>query len=122
MKRQALLIISIVWIGLSCSLGQQILRGKISDFANREGVPYANISITQDEGTATDISGDFLLSFAPNVTKTKIRVSCIGYLSKTLSLDSLLAKGDINHKIYLTPASLFLQEVTVQKKSYRPLK
>lgn len=121
MLRLIVIVISIACLKCSIASGQQILRGKIIEFGNSEYIPYANISLTQNEGTASDISGNFLLPIRLELAKGKLVISSIGYETKSLSLDSLLAKGEVVHQIFLKPVSFLLQEVAVQEKKLTPV-
>lgn len=100
--------------------GQQILRGKILESGNNVNIPYANIILRQNEGTASDLSGNFLLAIRPDLDNGILSISCIGYESKSLSLDSLLAMGEVIHQVFLKPASFLLEEVAIQEKKISP--
>lgn len=100
----------------SSAFGQVFIRGNIAEEKTNTGIAYANVSIWQTTGTATDENGDFLLRIEPEHSQKKIEVSCIGYYSRTLSVDSLLALNKKTIRIELKPFVTTLQEVVIQEK------
>ena len=76
------LLFSLVFISLS-SLGQGIIRGKITNSINNQGVPFANIILLNtDLGTISDEEGNFeIVNVPPGLYN--VRASYVGYKSTT---------------------------------------
>lgn len=90
------------------------INGKVINDTNNEGVSYASISIDgTDRGTASDDSGHFRLKVDSLYPDKIIKVSCIGFKTKTILLKNLLNSGSI----YLTPEPHVLKEVIVNAKA-----
>jgi len=91
------------------------INGKIINHANNEGVSYASISIDGTNfGTASDDGGHFRLEVDSTYHSDKIiKVSCIGFSTKSILLRDLLSDS----YIYLTPEPHLLKEVVVNAKA-----
>ena len=76
------LLFSLVFISLS-SLGQGIIRGKITNSINNQGVPFANvILLNTDLGAISDEEGNFeIVNVPPGLYN--VRASYVGYKSTT---------------------------------------
>lgn len=95
----------------SVSFAQGTLRGVVLDSTNAEPLIGANIIVEGTSlGTATDIEGKFKISGIP-FDKKSIKISYLGYHSKTLQID--LTKIEENLIIKLSPDFVSLDEVTV---------
>lgn len=82
------------------------------DAVNQEPIPYASIVVTGTAlGTACNAKGVFELSIPHEFAHTSIRVSCIGYRSKTFSLDSIATNKDL--ALSLSQDSTLLDEISV---------
>ncbi len=69
------------------------VNGLILDEETKEPIPYASISITNTtRGTAANKNGEFHLVIKPSDLQESIKISSIGFLSKTLLIDSLRTK------------------------------
>ncbi|GHN00139.1 hypothetical protein WSM22_16280 [Cytophagales bacterium WSM2-2] len=67
-----------------------ILKGTLKEVGSSNTIPYANIWVTNStQGTATDASGNFLISVGEIHAKEKIKISSIGYKTRFYSIDSL---------------------------------
>ncbi len=107
-------------LGSNC-FSQAIIHGTILDHESRKEIEFAHLSITNSVfGTSTDPAGKFLLKVEREHTKEKIKISCIGYSNKFLSIDSLtrLSKSEII--IYLEPSTQSLNEVVVKATRIEP--
>lgn len=89
------------------NLNSQTIKGKILDEVTGEPVAFANIVYSERAGTVTDIDGRFTI--ITNSVVSELRISCLGYMPKTLSKDSISA----NYIIYLLPLKYSLPEVEV---------
>lgn len=98
--------------GTTTALAQRMLSGTIVDSKTGETLPFVNIVFTNGGGTQSDMDGKFKIPFRQG----KLRVSFIGYETKTFSVktpaDSLVIK--------LTPleSSLGTAVVTSKKTKY----
>jgi hypothetical protein len=83
-----LIALSFLFIAVSTALAQHTLTGKVVD--QQTGSPLAFVSLVFNDdphlGTTTDIDGYF--SFEHQEVLTSLRLSYVGYRSKTLSLSS----------------------------------
>lgn len=103
----------IIFLLFSTSLmGQRLLEGKVVD-QNKVPISYANLSIGQSLGTASDEKGNFLIQIPPEKKNERIKISCIGYQSTSLSIDSLSTHNENQLIIILDQAILVLNEVTI---------
>lgn len=81
------------------------IKGTIVDAKKQIPLPYVNIGIlNSDVGTATDAQGQFQLEFSGVSDNDSLRVSCVGFESKTYYLKTLIAKK--SHR----PLTIQLQE------------
>lgn len=116
--------ISLLCIFLCCFLGyntplfaqkhtkQFVLTGIVVDESTGEGIPFANLFVENlFMGTGCDVDGHFKLPL-PDLTEVSIRVSSVGYATKTLQLKN--KKSPV--KIQLKPQSIELEEFTVTTK------
>jgi len=97
-----------------------MLKGRLVNEETDEPVPFASIGILNTtQGTAADEAGAFTLRITNASSQMRLHISCIGYSSKTLSVDSLLTLNTAKPTIYLTPDARELAEVVVEGKSIR---
>ena len=96
------------------AFGQRTIQGKIVDKVSGKPVPFASIGIINlPRGTSSNIDGEFSLNVPEPFS---IRITCLGYESKTLSsVDSL-------HIIELKPIATQLEEIVVLYKKVNPQK
>ena len=88
------------------------IHGKIIDKETFQPVPYCSISLTNPSiGTCTNNSGEFIFHCPDSLRSRNLIVSSIGYISKSLRIDSLIANAITS--IHLTPELYQLAEVTV---------
>lgn len=100
---------------------QRLIQGVVKDAVTKTSLPDVNISITKSgQGTASDGIGNFFLTLEGEDSKAKLRLSCIGYASLNVSLDSLLSSANKFFTFYLKPSPIELQEVVVKQKKISP--
>lgn len=91
------------------------IKGQLTDPEANLPVPYATVSISNTTvGTAADGKGAFVLRVDEPNRKERVVVSCIGYLTQTYSIDSLL-RVQGSHTIALRPDNPLLSEILVKE-------
>lgn len=86
--------------------------GSIYDRDNKDPIQYANISVkNMPVGTCTNSNGDFVLNIPDSLGKGGLDISCIGYISSSLSIDSLIGKDTLI--ISLIPKEYHLDEIII---------
>lgn len=81
---------------ISIQVQSQVITGRIVNNSNKEPIEYVNIGIVDMPiGTTTDENGVFSLDIKSNSTDYKVRISMIGYKSKTFSIEELIIKENI---------------------------
>lgn len=106
MKRILILLILLT----SVCTAQQKIKGVVKS-ASGEPLKFANISLIDSEiGTVTDESGRFELA-AEFTGKSKVKISFIGYKSKTVSINEF--SGGMEYEIFLEPEIITSQTVLV---------
>jgi hypothetical protein len=94
-------------------LAQVSIKGKVFDKTTNEAIPFVSIGIKgKTIGTVSDENGNFELQLKSAVDSDSLKISAIGYQSKSYSM--LKAKEFNNEKLYLSQASVQLGEVTVK--------
>ncbi|WP_428230917.1 TonB-dependent receptor [Flavobacterium sp.] len=89
------LLIMLLFSGIS--FAQNTITGSVTD-GNKQSIPGANISIVGDRsGTSTDFDGTFKLSTAVKLPFT-IKVSAVGFETKTISVTSVSQKVNVTLK------------------------
>lgn len=94
---------------------QSLIRGSVREKKNNAPISYANISLSNTTGTASDEQGNFMFTINGTGSAT-IKVSCLGFYSRIISVDSLLQTNHDNVIIYLDPFVATLSEITVTEK------
>ena len=93
MKIFQILLLSIIF---STQIHGQLITGKIINEKNNEPIEYVNIGIVDMPiGTTTDENGNFRLDFKSQLVENKVRISMIGYKSKTFRIEELFNKENI---------------------------
>ncbi len=106
---------------LLCLIGfstqaQIVCKGFVFDSLTKQPIEFANIGIpSKGIGTVSDEKGGFQFIVPDSLKKEALRLSIIGYKSATLPVLSL----DANKNVYLTPASVKLDEVVIQPKKVK---
>jgi len=88
------------------------IEGYVRERLTREAIPYCSILLEgTGVGTVTNSDGKFSLKIPDSLSRARISITHIGYLSRTLSLD-VFSEGKPD--IYLEPATIQLQDVVVR--------
>lgn len=96
------------------AMGQQMREGTIVDQETRQPVPFASIGIVgTSKGTSSNLNGQFSLAITGTV---EIKITCVGYESKTISSDSNL------ENILLKPKVTELDNLIIYKNTVNPRK
>lgn len=94
---------------------ENFIRGYLVDPSNAP-VSFATVSISNSTiGTAADGEGAFFLRIDEPYRKERVVVSCIGYLTKTFPIDSLLRVRD-SHRLVMRADNPLLSEILVKEK------
>lgn len=109
-KISFLLILSLL---ATASIAQTVLSGYVTDKDSKAPISYASITTSWGTGTATGEDGRFVLADVPVGTSQRIKLSCIGYASRSFSSDSLLLLKVREVTIMLQPVALTLAEIVV---------
>ncbi|MEZ4947552.1 MAG: carboxypeptidase-like regulatory domain-containing protein [Cyclobacteriaceae bacterium] len=104
------MVILIILSSLSKVHSQQYFSGKVTDYKETP-IPYAHIQI-EGLGTITNITGEFKLFLPEKIKSSTVTVSCIGYVSRTITLSKNF------ELIILTEDVKQLDEVTVISRDY----
>lgn len=115
-----LLLICLIVIG-STAMAQNkcVIKGRISDAASNEAVPFANVVVYGTTiGVAADAEGNYRLE---NITPGRVRleVSSLGYKTKVSSEFLVNTAAERIENISLDPESTTLEQVTVKASPYR---
>lgn len=93
----------------TAAFGQQVIHGRVVDQETGLPIPFASVGILgTSKGTSSNLNGEFQLSADAAVT---IKISCIGYESKTLSSSENVLP------VYLKPLVTQLNEIVIFKRS-----
>ena len=104
-------------LAISGLYGQEI-NCKIIEAESISGVPFANVGLLKKNlGTVSDESGRFTLNIAGTNEEDSVRISCIGYVARTVTIGSLKQLSQTEN-IMLQPISYDLEEVVVVPKDY----
>ncbi len=113
MIRYLLTIFTVFFVIITTAQTRQI-SGRILDAQTRKPLPFANITYDKDKGTISDFDGKFELRIPAGYSK--LTVSYIGYLTKSITLET----STRFYKIYLTPSAEQLREVVIQGHYVNP--
>lgn len=102
-------------IKIETSTAKSVLSGHVFDATTKDPVPFANVSVSQNNkfinGGSTDIDGRFSINPIP-AGKFDVKVTFIGY--KSNEIKDFLIKANTNFlDISLEPATTQLEEVSV---------
>ncbi len=88
------------------------LEGRLIDEGNQKPIEYASIVVAgTSTGSACNDEGIFALSIPHKFASYRIRISCIGYMSRSFSIDSLSKVGNL--VLALSPDKTILDEITI---------
>jgi hypothetical protein len=113
-------LVSLTRTGIS-QTKTDFINGTLRDKGTKSKIEFASVGIINTTlGTAADENGEFTLRIESQYKIEKLKISCIGYLTKTLSIDSLLSLNQNNHTVYLTPNIALLDDVVVKGAPVNP--
>ncbi len=102
------------------SQSQVELKGILKSENTKELLPYVNIGIVNKGiGTVSNDSGNFYLLLQKRHYKDSIKLSMIGYQSKTYLVKDFITTIQKNNTIYLTEKTEVLNEVVVTTRKLR---
>lgn len=102
-------------------LFSQTVNGEVYDSSMLKPLQYVNISILNSHiGTSTDIYGRFELH-GNFTSRDTVQLSMIGYETQLHSVETCINEYN-SMKIFLNPLIEMIDEVEIQKKSYRKTK
>lgn len=91
----------------------QVITGTVTDATTKQPVPYANIGLYHRQlGTVTDPQGSYQLTYSETMANDTIRVSSVGYKSKSL----LFSQFRANPNVTLEESIITLRQVMVKGK------
>lgn len=98
---------------------QTIFKGQVIDAATKEPLPYVNVGIVgRSVGTVTDEEGRFQLPLEAEYNKDSVKISMIGYNSRSWSVYDL--KYEIKDSVLrLTKSQHELKQVEISDKRLR---
>lgn len=117
MTRQSILVLTALLIAVNTfaqNLPVSTVSGLVFDELTRQPLPYANVLVKGSNiGMVTNMKGEFRLSIPPNLKSDTLRISYIGYKTKSVAISSL-SKDD---RIFLKENEITLDEVQVTEQS-----
>lgn len=100
----------LLFLAITNLYAQNSIKGTVTDATTNQGIPYANIYLSElEKGTYTNENGDFLLENLPSGNR-KIVVSILGYETKSINI---LIPTKSSLTISLTPTAIEMQAVIV---------
>ncbi len=121
MGRKIILCIAALTITLNTYAQNEslLIKGVLKEQGTGLPIPFANIWITNSsKGTAANASGEFIISIDAKYRIEKLKISCIGYHSRFVSIDSIKNKSPLVLALR-TDASL-LDEVVIKETALNP--
>src|ERR1035437_6961329 len=95
-----------------------VIKGVVFDEQTNQSIPAVSVTVLdQNHVTRTNQFGKFTLIFNSldiNTSKTKLKVTCVGYKSEIVSVP--LHNNEL--EVHLSPQTQVLKEVTVKKQKY----
>ena len=99
---------------------QESIEGIIKDSETEKPIPYVNIGIVKkDKGTVSTEGGKFEFEIPSNFMNDTIKLSSIGYQSKSMLVKNFVAILKTNPIIELIPDIVELEEVVVANKKLK---
>lgn len=122
MKRTSLT--TFLFLGLLCNAFTQsdnfYINGLIRDEETKELIPFASISISNStRGTAANGKGEFELMLRPSDFKESLKISSIGFKSKTVPIETL--RNTKQFVIELESDVKLLKEIEVSQRPINPI-
>lgn len=114
----------ILFLALLCSAFAQhdnfYIHGLIRDRETKEPVPFASISISNStRGTAANGKGEFDLMIRPSDFKESLKISSIGFISQTVSIET--SRNIEQVVVELQSDIKLLKEVEISQKPISPI-
>jgi len=114
------IIFAFYWMFVSSAQERQQLLFRTIDTESKQPVPYATIQFANNKnGVIANIKGDFRIPIRYKKEKDILIISCIGYSTKRVVLNSLTEKS--YHIIFLNPKTEQLNEVVLNAKEKKKL-
>ena len=108
----------LVFLFTSPLVYSQVFEGKTLSFSDKKPISFVNIGVLgKSIGTVSDENGKFKLSLSGTTSSDTLKISCIGYKSKFLIINSLL--GDNPGEIFLEESKIDLPPLTVNPRNYK---
>ena len=105
------------FVGIAAFSQTAVIDGVLKSKANNQPIAYANIGVMgKNLGTVTDMNGKFSLLMDQNFDDSDIRISSIGYLSKTVKVLVFRKMLSESETIYLEKAVSELKEIIIKNK------
>jgi iron complex outermembrane receptor protein len=103
--------IYLLFLSTVTSVAQSMtINGLVRDKLTNQPITYGTVTLlTAKTGTATNSKGGFSLNIPQNTINPRLIVSCIGYISDTITVTD----GKTNYEVFLTPDKKSLSEVVV---------
>jgi hypothetical protein len=95
----------------------QNIKGKITDSATGESIPYASIKVNESENLISNAEGYFTLSENNSSNETVLTISYLGFINQQLTVKKLKSLDNI---ISLTPGIFELKDVLVSNEKPNP--
>ncbi|MEP7170877.1 MAG: carboxypeptidase-like regulatory domain-containing protein [Bacteroidota bacterium] len=93
---------------------KKLISGSVTDYKTGQPIPFASISLKhQLIGSNSNENGSFDFYFPQEVTNDSIIISCLGFKSKTYSIETAVSPLDVK----LEPGSVALSEVVIRALS-----
>lgn len=108
MRTCTIILLACLTSFISLANNQKVISGTILDRSSNEPLPFANI-LYGDQGTTTNIDGEFVLSITKSNADEKLLIKFIGYETQVLSIEEL----SLGVTISLKPSTKVLEEITV---------
>ena len=114
------LIVALFGLMVFKSNAQNSISGTIKDADSRETLAYVNIGIIgQGIGTVTNEDGRFEMHINESYDQDSLKISMIGFESKTFLVENFVKQLAKNNTLYLTEKVLELNEVVVTNRTLK---
>lgn len=95
------------------TFSQVVLKIQLLDSLTKKPIEFVNVGVlSKGMGTVTDENGFFQLNLPDSLKENELKISCIGYESKKISIKKLI---DLN-TLLIKPAAINLDEIKVVVK------
>ncbi|HEY0743101.1 MAG TPA: carboxypeptidase-like regulatory domain-containing protein [Chryseosolibacter sp.] len=119
MNKVVILFFTITHIFVSAQPKVLQIQGIVRDIATKNAVPFASIGITNTtRGTAANANGEFNLVIRPDEINNRLKISCIGYLTRFYKINESLSGQTM---FDLESDVKVLDEITVSESAINPV-